>query len=103
MHEIRCGDSDDLTAGTIPLLGRVLGLHRGRLGRYAKVTEMIASQEFSELLRLRNPRGLPLTWSHIELLAMIRGVALRHKYAEEVISKHVTIRELAARVRKRSG
>lgn len=95
-HELRYHPCDQ---GILVELARAHHLKPGTLRRYARVTEMISSEEFDEYLTLRSPYGLPLTWSQIEELAESRSRDVRRRCAAEVLSEALSISELRARVR----
>ena len=49
------------------------------LRRFAQVSDVIPPGEFQWMMRLRSPRGAPLTWSHVELLARLRSAEKRRE------------------------
>jgi hypothetical protein len=69
------------------------------LRRYARVSETLSSSEFKWVVNLRTPRGLPLTWSHLELLQKVRSSPHRRVLATLAARDGWSVRELAARVR----
>jgi hypothetical protein len=99
VREVRRDLSNDMAALTVAHLARVLGVHRSRLDRYAKVAAAVAPRDFRELIRLRTPLGLPLTWSHVERLARVRDIVLRQDLAGEAMSRQLSIRALSMRIR----
>jgi hypothetical protein len=98
-HQIRYDSSGELSCRTLELLARTVHVHVSSLRRYARVTEAIGPDQFTELVTLRNRNGWPLTWSHIELLAEIRDARLRRRHVEETLSSALSVRDLARRVR----
>jgi len=79
-----------------------LGMHPSALRRRARVCELIQPQEFAILASLRNSHGLPLTWSHLEQLAMVRGRSRREAVAMQIIEHELNIRQCASLVRTAS-
>jgi hypothetical protein len=49
------------------------------------------AEEREGLLALTNSRGLPLTWSHFELLAGVRVAAERMRVARMVIAEELSV------------
>ena len=49
-----------------------LGRDQGTLYRYATVVETWEEPDFKALMKRTNAKGLPLTWSHYELLATVK-------------------------------
>lgn len=79
-------------------LGRRLNLHPSALRRRARVSERIRPDEFEVLIGLRSARGLPLTWSHLELLALVRGRTQRESLARKIVAGDIGIRQCSALV-----
>jgi hypothetical protein len=85
--------------GVLRVLARRLGVDASALRRYAQVSDVISAREFDGMLKLRNARGEPLTWSHVELLARVRSAERRHQLAIAVVREELSVRDLSARVR----
>jgi hypothetical protein len=86
--------------GTLRLLAKRLGVDPSALRRYARVSETISSPEFAWLMKQRTPRGAPLTWSHVEVLARERDPERRQALALSVATEDLSVRALATRVAK---
>jgi hypothetical protein len=82
----------------IRLLAEHLGSDASALRRYARVTRTIGADEFRWLVSLRTPRGVPLSWSHVELLAQDPDLERRKGLAAAVTREDLTVRQLAARL-----
>jgi hypothetical protein len=74
-----------------------------RLRRYARVTERITSNEFTELLQLRDRHGRPLSWSHFEKLAEAPGADMRRRCATEIIVATLSVHQVGACLRALRG
>jgi hypothetical protein len=68
------------------------------LRRYARVCSAIFPDEFTWLAGLRTCRGMPLSWSHIELLAREPSRQRRKELAIAVLEDDLSVRELSARL-----
>jgi DNA-binding NarL/FixJ family response regulator len=80
-------------------LGLRLDLHPSALRRRARVSETVRADEFEALLALRSPRGLPLKWSHFELLSAVRSRSRREATAIRILAEDLSVRECVALVR----
>lgn len=81
--------------GALSELATLFAVDDSRLRRYARVAEAIGPAEFSALLQMRDARGFPLTWSHFERLASVRGAHARQAAAVAAIQHGLTVRALA--------
>jgi hypothetical protein len=100
IHELRYpapGESPD--ARGLAALGKRLGLDPSALRRRARVTETIGPHEFAMIVELRSARGLPLTWSHLEVLSTVRSRARREAIAREVAEGELSVRQCSAMAR----
>jgi hypothetical protein len=70
------------------------------LRRYARVSGVIGPEEFAELIELRGIHGMPLTWSHLELLATLRPSRERRALASEIVDHGLSIRATVQRIRE---
>ena len=81
---------------------RVLAEHMGfdpsALRRYARVSSTIQPDEFEWLTGLRMRRGMPLSWSHIELLAREHDRNRRMELAAAVVTDDLSVRALNLRL-----
>src|SRR5260221_12212086 len=67
LRAVRNGES-----GAEPVLDAVadaLGVHPSLLRRYIRVATVITQAQFEVFVAMRNHRGMPMTWSHLEHLA----------------------------------
>ena len=71
------------------LAGR-LGVDATALRRYAQVSEVIGASEFDWMMHLSTPRGAPLTWSHIEVLARVRSAEHRRQLATATVREDLS-------------
>jgi hypothetical protein len=78
-----------------------LALDESGLRRFARTAEVIRAGERGSLLALTDARGLPLTWSHLELLAGIRGSAVRMRVAQMVLAERLSVEKLRQWARRR--
>jgi hypothetical protein len=81
-------------------IAKVMGVHASALRRYARVTEAIDGHEFAQLLRLRTGRGMSLTWSHVEHLALVHEPVRRRALALAAVHESLSVRALAQRIRR---
>jgi len=95
MHLLRYGEG---WREHTSLLAECFGLHSSVLRRVARVSEAIDAQDFRLICSLRDPRGSPLSWSHLEVLADIRSPSRRRHVAEAACSGQLTVRQLRASV-----
>jgi hypothetical protein len=102
LYALRRGAKRDAGAATLRMLAKRLGVHASALRRYARVSETIPPAEFAWLVGLRTPRGAPVTWSHVELLARETDASRRRALTTHVVTEDLSVRALAARLR-RSG
>lgn len=99
LEMVRRSGRGEMGAGMLRRIADVLQTHTSALRRYARVSETIPPQEFAWLTRLTNERGVPLTWSHVELLARVRSAERRKQLAAAVMERNLSVRALAALVR----
>ena len=77
-------------------------LHTSVLRRFARVAEGVPPADLDEFTNLRTPRGLPLTWSHLEELATVRNRVLRRDLAAAAALEGLSVRHLRQRIRLES-
>jgi hypothetical protein len=82
-------------------LAERLGVDPSALRRYARVAETIGAEELGWLVKLRSARGMPLSWSHLDLLSRVRDAPRRRVLAEAVVAEDLTVRALTIRLRRR--
>lgn len=80
------------------VLAQRLGFDPSALRRYARVSSTILPDEFAWLTGLRMRRGMPLSWSHIELLARERDRTRRTELATAVVEGDLSVRALNLRL-----
>jgi hypothetical protein len=73
-------------------------MHPSVLRRFARVAEAIHPPELEGLMALRTPRGLPMTWSHLEELTVVRNRARRHDFATTTVAEGLSVRALRRRI-----
>jgi hypothetical protein len=69
------------------------------LRRYAHVSEAISPLEFAWMTDLTSARGVPLTWSHVELLARVSDAERRRQLALATVEQDLSVRDLSVLVR----
>src|SRR6516165_9153116 len=100
LHSLRQHRSKAGGIGALRLLSKRLGVDPSALRRYARVSETISAREFAWLMKQRTPRGAPLTWSHVELLARERDPERRRALALGVVAEDLSVRALSTRLLK---
>ena len=80
------------------VLAESLGFDPSALRRYARVRTTICPDEFTWLSTLRTRRGMPLSWSHIELLAREPNRQRRMELATAVVTEDLSVRALHSRL-----
>lgn len=76
-----------------------LRLDVSALRRIRRVASVIRPDEFEDLVTLRSAAGLPLKWSHLELLASLRVRARRTKTAHAILAAMLTYKSATEIVR----
>ncbi len=100
LHCARHGPADDLNfRAAVTVLSEALDVHPSALRRCARISEAVQPREIEFLSGLRGQDGLPLTWSHVELLSEVRAKHERREHAIETCAKGLSVRELASRIR----
>jgi hypothetical protein len=97
LHEIAAVES--VAEHVLQVVAGALDVHPSLLQRYVRVASVILPPGFEIFLALRNPRGRPLTWSHLEHLAEVRSAKLRAILAEQVVAEQLSVRALVACIR----
>jgi hypothetical protein len=75
-------------------LAEALGLSEEELRRYVWVGKTWTAEEIDEILCRKNPAGMPITWSHLTTLALIRDKAKRDELLELCFTQVVAVRTL---------
>jgi len=78
-----------------------LRLDVSALRKIRKVASVIRPDEFEELLAFRSPGGLPLKWSHLESLGLIRARSGRSDMARRILAGAVLHCRVAAAMARR--
>jgi len=81
-------------------VAQALAVHPSLLRRYIRVATLIAPSQFEAFASLRDPRGMPLTWSHVEHLADVRSKTQRTLIAEEAVAQSLSVRALRLQIRR---
>ncbi|MGK4008386.1 hypothetical protein WMF31_37590 [Sorangium sp. So ce1036] len=84
--------------GGVEQLARALGFDKTLLYRHAKVAECWSSRELSELLRRKSVTGLPISFSHLQLLVTVTDPTKREEYIETVLAEGLSVRDLGRRL-----
>lgn len=80
-----------------------IGLDRATLYRYASVAEAWTKTDFAKLCDRTNSKQMPLTWSHLELLATVRDGRSRKALLERALKEALTVRGLSAAMKGKGG
>ena len=86
------------SSGEIRALAACLDIDESGLMRLARTSALIHPPERLALLGLNDARGLPLSWSHLELLARARGADRRLHLAQCALAEGISVRELRERL-----
>jgi hypothetical protein len=81
-------------------LAERLALDVSGLRRIARTAEGIRGEARATLLALTDASGLPLTWSHFELLAGVRGTEARMRAARQSLGGHFSVKKLREHLRE---
>jgi hypothetical protein len=103
VHQLRYGEGPVSRSGDIALLAHCFDIHASALRRIARVAESVPPAEFAYVCSLRDPCGVPLTWSHIEVLSEIRNAQRRRDIARTTSATRLSVRELRELVGRRSS
>jgi hypothetical protein len=79
-------------------LAAALGYDKTLLYRHAKVAACWSVKELSDLLRRQSVTGLPITFSHLQLLATVTSPKKREKYLDAVLTEGLSVRDLKRRL-----
>jgi hypothetical protein len=101
IHLVRYAPRNQYGRRALTELARHLALHVSALRRIARVTETISPQELEWILGLPSPRNLPLSWSHLELLATVRLRSERESFAALAAARDLSVRALARELSQR--
>ena len=95
--------ADDLTYGAraCEKLAAALDCSPASLYRNAIVAECWSRAEFTALLRRRDARGQPLSWTHWVVLASVDSESELARFVDEALDKSLSARELKALVTAR--
>lgn len=85
---------DRTTPEAVEQLANHLCVERSGLLRIARTSERIRDSERLALLALVDKRGLPLTWSHFELLAVVASREARIELARAAATDGLSVRDL---------
>jgi hypothetical protein len=100
IHLLRYASSADCPAGVIRDLAAQVGVDGSGLRRCARVAETIGPDELSEILAWRTSKGLPLKWSHLEVLALERNRERRRDLATAAVAGNLSVRALSSRLER---
>jgi hypothetical protein len=73
-----------------------LGVDEKTLYRYGKVAEVWSAKEFKKVVGQLNDKRLPLTWSHLEILAGVEDGRSRRALQARVLKECLSVRALLA-------
>lgn len=91
-------DADKYGKRGVEQLAVALGYDKTLLYRHAKVAACWSSKELSELLRRESATGLPISFSHLQLLATVTSARKRNDYIEAVLAEGLSVRDLKRRL-----
>jgi len=78
-----------------------LRLDASALRKIRKVASVMREDEFEELLELRSSGGLPLKWSHLESLSIVRSRSGRAQMARRILAAGVLRCRAAAAIARK--
>jgi hypothetical protein len=96
-------DEEEFGKDALDRMDEELGLGTSTLYRYAKVPEAWAAEAFKPASERLNSKGLPLTWSHWELLATVTDKDKREALLDTALTESLNVRDLASAVKEVSG
>lgn len=79
-------------------LAAALGYDKTLLYRHAKVAACWSLKELSDLLQRQSVTGLPISFSHLQLIAPLTSPKKREKYLDAVFNEGLSVRELKRRL-----
>jgi hypothetical protein len=95
VHKLRYpAAGDSCPTVTLAALARMSGHGPRALRRYARVAEIINAEELADYLELRTPRGMPLSWSHLEELMRVHSRTRRREFAATAAGENLSARAL---------
>jgi hypothetical protein len=100
VHALRYSDARAFGTNAVDTLASWLGIDSSALRRWARVTEVIPPDELDGICCARTPRGMPLTWTHLEKLALERSTTRRREQAQLAIREDWSVATLASSVRR---
>jgi hypothetical protein len=86
--------NDKYGARAVEQLAGALGSNVHTLYRCAAVSECWTAAELEVLLRRTTPRGQPLSWSHLVLVAGVTSARRRNELLDKALEDALTLREL---------
>jgi hypothetical protein len=90
MNEAKYGESG------VERMEAELGLDQKTLYRHATVAETWEEPEFKAEVKRTNTKGLPLTWSHFELLATVKDGRNRNGLITRALKENLSVHALRA-------
>ncbi|WP_438040210.1 hypothetical protein [Sorangium sp. So ce128] len=91
-------DADKYGQRGVEQLAVALGYDKTLLYRHAKVAACWSPKELSELLRRESVTGLPISFSHLQLIATVTSPKKREGYIETVLAEGLSVRDLKRRL-----
>jgi hypothetical protein len=81
-------------ARALAQLERAFDFDENTLRRFEAVAELWTASGLAKLLARKNSKGLPVSWSHLELLAEVASDGKRDKLIEKTLAESLTVRQL---------
>ncbi|MCM2333469.1 MAG: hypothetical protein NDI82_05930 [Anaeromyxobacteraceae bacterium] len=94
--------SEDARYGkkAVETLAKELKLDKATLYRWAKVATAWTKSDFAKIAGRRSPKsGLPLTWSHLEILSDVENAKRRGKLVEQALAEALTVVDLRSLIK----
>ena len=89
-------ESADYGENGVKRMEEELGRDQGTLYRYSTVVETWEEPEFKAQIKRTNAKGLPLTWSHYELLATVEDGRRRNGLITRALNECLSVHALRA-------
>jgi hypothetical protein len=103
LHTVRYAPPAAYGPNAMRELASAVQIDASALRRNARVSETIAPDELHTLTGLRNGAGLPLTWSHLEVLSTVRSAGRRESLAVAAAAERLSVRALASLISGERG
>ena len=101
LHAARYADETVYGHKVVDAIAATLSTDSSALRRQARVSEAISPPEFDNLVRVRLAGGLPMSWSHLEVLARVRCKNQRKEIVQAIAGTATSVKGLMGTVKRR--